>query len=94
MMSQQDKKIEDMTGEEWEAICVRCGKCCYYKYLIEETDELEYGDVCEFLDEETKLCTCYETRSVEKPDCLKLTPQNIEENAWWLPEECAYLKKL
>lgn len=87
-----DEKLKDITDEQWENICKRCGKCCFYKYVIEETNELEYGEPCELLDPKTNLCTCYHSRNVVKPDCLKLSPKNIEENAWWLPEECAYRK--
>lgn len=87
----KNKRIDDLTEKEWEAVCDRCGKCCCYKYLIEETGELEYGDPCELLTDDN-LCSCYETRTEVKPDCLKLTPENIRENVWWMPETCAYRK--
>jgi uncharacterized cysteine cluster protein YcgN (CxxCxxCC family) len=80
-----------MTHEEWEAICNRCGKCCYEKVdlgggVIHYTDE-----PCEYLDTKTKLCKVYDRRHELVADCLSLTEQ-LARTLHWLPEDCAYVK--
>jgi uncharacterized cysteine cluster protein YcgN (CxxCxxCC family) len=80
-----------MERDEWEAICRRCGKCCYEKVdlgagLIHYTDE-----PCVHLDTRTKLCKVYHNRSEAEPDCITLT-EDMVRMLHWLPEECAYLE--
>jgi uncharacterized cysteine cluster protein YcgN (CxxCxxCC family) len=36
------------------------------------------------------LCNDYEHRNDHVPECIKLTPTTIKENAYWLPSTCAY----
>ena len=45
---------------EWEAICRRCGECCF-ELVYDEDDTLMASTMCEFLDPDTRLCTVYET---------------------------------
>jgi len=80
-----------MDREEWEAICRRCGKCCYEKVdlgggIIRYTDE-----PCDQLDTETGLCRVYETRHEVEPDCISLTEELVR-TLRWLPPDCAYLE--
>jgi uncharacterized cysteine cluster protein YcgN (CxxCxxCC family) len=77
-------------SEKWEAICNRCGKCCFDK-LVDEDDNLISISPCIYLDDETGLCTVYENRFEVEAECLKLTPENILEFDW-LPDDCAYIK--
>ena len=52
------KKLENMTEEEWEAVCNRCGKCCLIKLQDEDTGEIYYTDVvCKYFDFDTCECT-------------------------------------
>jgi uncharacterized cysteine cluster protein YcgN (CxxCxxCC family) len=76
--------------EHWDAICKKCGKCCYEKLdlgggLIQYLDE-----PCVYLDTETNLCKIYRTRQEIEPDCISLT-ETIVRNIHWLPEDCAYV---
>jgi len=80
-----------MDREQWEAICRRCGKCCYEKVdlgggVIRYTEE-----ACEHLDTETHLCKVYHDRHEVEPDCISLT-EVLVRTLRWLPEECAYLE--
>lgn len=85
----QTKSLEEMTHEEWESLCDRCGKCCLRK--IEEDDgEFVFTSVaCTLLDTETGQCKNYQNRKRFVPDCIQLKPEMVE-NTSWLPVTCAY----
>lgn len=79
-----------MSDEEWEALCDGCGKCCICKLQDEETGKIELTDVaCKLLDTERCTCTDYDNRLNEVPECLVLTPVNVNQVSW-LPTTCAY----
>jgi len=44
---------------------------------------------CKLFDSQLCTCTDYENRKDHVPDCIKLTPANIEQLAW-MPASCAY----
>lgn len=80
-----------MNRDQWEAVCRRCGRCCYEKVdlgggIIQYTDE-----PCVHLDTETNLCKVYDRRGVAEPDCITLT-EHLVRTLHWLPEDCAYLE--
>jgi len=76
---------------EWEAICRRCGECCF-ELVYDEDDTLISSTMCEFLDPETRQCTIYETRFEVCYDCIRLTSENLPRFDW-LPETCGYVVK-
>ena len=81
----------DMTEAEWEALCDGCGRCCLLKIEDAETAEVAFTCVgCRLLDDETCRCGQYDIRKQLVPDCVVLTPDNIAEIAYWMPETCAY----
>lgn len=79
-----------MTREEWEAICNRCGKCCYEKVDLGGGVIRYLDEPCKHLDTATNLCKVYLCRHVEEPDCISLT-EDLVRSLGWLPEDCAYL---
>ena len=84
------KRLEEMTREEWESLCDRCGRCCLHKLRDEATNELSFTNVsCRLLDLETCQCSDYERRRRRVPDCVSLTPETLKEIDW-LPPTCAY----
>ena len=86
----QSKKLEEMTQEEWEALCDGCGRCCLNKIVDAETDQVLFTCVaCRLFDPGTCLCKHYQHRNDIVPDCLVLTPENVRQIEW-LPESCAY----
>ena len=83
--------LAQMTAAEWESLCDGCGRCCLLKLEDADTAEVAYTCVgCRLLDPETCRCGNYAIRKQLVPDCVVLTPQNIAEIAYWMPETCAY----
>ena len=86
----KNKKPENYTEEEWEAVCTNCGKCCLIKIQDEDSEDVFFTDViCRYHDNKTHKCTQYNNRCALVPTCLKLTPENINSISW-IPETCAY----
>jgi len=86
----RQKKLEEMTRDEWESLCDGCGKCCLNKLEWIDTGEVEYTDVaCRLLDLETCRCQNYNERTKHVPDCLVLSPKAVVTLSW-LPSTCAY----
>ena len=84
------KKLTDYSSEEWENICNHCGKCCLLKLQDEDTGNIYYTDIiCKYYDMENERCSIYEKRCEVVPECLKLTPDNIDKIEW-MPKSCAY----
>ncbi len=86
----RDKRLQDLTPEEWEALCDGCGRCCLIKLEDEDTAELYFTNVaCHLLDQTRCRCRDYSQRVELVPDCLVLTSAHAEVYAQ-LPETCAY----
>ena len=86
----REKKLVEMTPEEWESLCDGCGRCCLVKLEDEDSGEIHFTDLsCKLLDERTCRCGDYDNRSARVSDCVRLTPENIGELNW-LPKTCAY----
>lgn len=83
--------LEQLSHQEWEALCDGCGLCCLLKLEDEETQEVEYTKVaCQLLDCKTGFCSDYPNRKETVPDCIQLTLEKLKEVAYWLPSSCAY----
>lgn len=81
------KPLSEFSEQEWESICLRCGKCCVSK--CEDQEEiLFFNCVCDGLDVKTGLCTRYKTRL--GPNCAKVDLDLIMSRTELLPESCAY----
>jgi uncharacterized protein len=86
----ETKTLEQMSHDEWEALCDGCGLCCLVKIEDEETAEVYNTTVsCIQLNIETCRCRDYENRLTDVPMCIQLTLENLSELNW-LPETCAY----
>ncbi|PTQ67536.1 YcgN family cysteine cluster protein [Celeribacter persicus] len=80
-----------MTEDEWEALCDGCGKCCLNKIEDADTGEVFLTRVaCRLLDDYSCQCGQYQIRKKLVPECIRLTPENIESHAYWMPATCAY----
>ena len=86
----QTKTLEQMTAQEWESLCDGCGLCCLIRFEDEVTGEVIPTRVaCKLLDQHLCRCKDYVNRKAHVPDCIKLTPWNIDALAW-MPPSCAY----
>jgi uncharacterized cysteine cluster protein YcgN (CxxCxxCC family) len=86
----ETKRLEQMTVQEWESLCDGCGLCCLIRFEDEETGEIIPTRVsCKLFDGDLCRCSDYENRKKHVPDCIKLTPWNIED-LMWMPKSCGY----
>ena len=84
------KTLEQMTAREWESLCDGCGLCCLVRFEDEETGDVIPTRVhCKLFDSQACRCSDYADRHRHVPDCIKLTPHNIEA-LQWMPMSCAY----
>ena len=86
----KSKKLEEMTSEEWESLCDRCGRCCLNKLEMPD-GEIFFTDLaCSYLDRGTCTCRDYPNRLENVPDCVSLDPSASVYSYSWLPSTCAY----
>jgi uncharacterized cysteine cluster protein YcgN (CxxCxxCC family) len=86
----QTKSLAEMSRAEWESLCDGCGRCCLHKLRDDTTNEISWTNVaCRLLDSDSCRCTDYLNRRRRVPDCIKLTPQAMDDIDW-LPPTCAY----
>ncbi|MFT4089266.1 MAG: YcgN family cysteine cluster protein [Asticcacaulis sp.] len=86
----QTKTLEQMTVPEWESLCDGCGLCCLIRLEDEDSGEIIPTRVhCKLFDSQSCQCSDYPNRKKYVPDCIKLTPYNIEALEW-MPLSCAY----
>ncbi|PLX86372.1 MAG: hypothetical protein C0618_09050 [Desulfuromonas sp.] len=77
----------------WDTLCHRCGECCFEKIIDKRGRIITTQIPCRFLDIHSRLCRVYHQRTRLEEDCIRLTPDNIDELIW-LPETCGYVQFL
>ena len=86
----ETKTLRQMSSEEWESLCDGCARCCLHKLEDEESEEVFYTDVaCQYLGQDACRCTEYQDRNRLVPNCVWLTPDDVD-TFHWLPTTCAY----
>ncbi len=86
----ETKTLAEMTVPEWESLCDGCGLCCLVRFEDEDTGDIIPTRVhCKLFDPEACRCSDYANRKKYVPDCIKLTPHNIEALEW-MPLSCGY----
>jgi len=76
----------------WDALCRRCGKCCYEKEIRGFSVVTNWRRPCLHLDTATNLCTVYETRFQACTHCRRMTLRHAL-FVRWLPESCGYVRR-
>ncbi|NCP78157.1 MAG: hypothetical protein GW833_03105 [Desulfuromonadales bacterium] len=90
-MGDENKNLQDLGEAEWDAICARCGRCCYEK--IDFNGKIFYtAQPCVQLDPVSHACRVYRQRDQVQSDCQRLTPENI--SAGFLPADCPYVRNI
>lgn len=85
------KALTQMSPKEWEALCDGCGRCCLNKLEDEDSGQVVLTRVaCRLLDDDSCRCSQYPIRHQFVPECIVMTPKNIPDHAYWMPETCAY----
>ncbi len=86
----ETKTLEHMSPQEWESLCDGCGLCCLVRFEDEDTGEVIPTRVhCKLFDPAVCRCSDYVERKKHVPDCIQLTPHNIEALEW-MPKSCGY----
>lgn len=99
----ETKTLAEMERSEWEQICDGCAKCCLNKLIADDsvtemapTDEIHEGEkieftnvACRYLNDKSCSCTVYEKRRTLVPDCVELTPKNLDD-IFYMPTSCSY----
>ena len=86
----ETKRLSEMTRPEWESLCDGCGQCCMLKVEDEDTAQIFVTRLaCKLLDISSCQCRDYADRHASVPDCVVLTPGNVDTFPW-LPATCAY----
>ncbi len=81
------KSMVDFTEDEWDAICLKCGKCCVLKMV--DSGMMGFANrVCDGMDMRTAKCTRYVKRLCS--DCAKVDLNLLSDQPELLPETCAY----
>ncbi len=82
--------IQQLSEEEWEALCDGCAKCCLHKLEDEEDGEVYYTDLaCHLLDLQNCRCGDYPNRHINVPSCIAFGADDVSKMDW-LPDTCAY----
>ncbi len=85
----ETKTLREMSEEEWESLCDRCGRCCLHKIADIDSGEILFTNVvCDLFDLEEGRCTRYRIRQRLVPDCMDLKKEFPPLD--WLPATCAY----
>jgi uncharacterized cysteine cluster protein YcgN (CxxCxxCC family) len=83
------KTLAQMSRGEWEQLCDGCGRCCLHK-LRDDDGNIHFTNVaCRLLDGDSCACSDYAHRQRRVPDCVQLSPDNLDAIDW-LPPSCAY----
>lgn len=83
----------DDHDNEWEELCLQCGRCCFEKYENEDGTIFFTATPCRYLDVVTRHCKVYDRRFEINPDCIGLTPDLVR-SLNWLHDSCAYRRAL
>jgi uncharacterized cysteine cluster protein YcgN (CxxCxxCC family) len=86
----ETKRLQDMSPDEWDALCDGCGQCCLVKIEDEDSGNIFLTRLaCSLLDVGSCRCKDYANRFARMPDCLSIDIKAVRKLKW-LPQSCAY----
>lgn len=95
---EQQKKVEElkqMSPQQWETICKRCGLCCLVKMQIGANKHAGtfYTNICcDAFNPVTRQCTMYSNRLTRKKHDCKKVDINVILNGKLIPRTCGYVE--
>ena len=75
---------------EWEALCDRCGQCCFESRWI-DGGWVHTSIPCRYLDDFDRSCRVYVNRFQAEDDCIRVDPAVVKQGV--LPPTCAYVEE-
>ena len=90
MIARLRRALDGRRGR-WEALCLRCGRCCYEKEIRGRAVITNHRRPCLHLDLSTRLCTIYKNRFETCPGCRRMTLRHAL-FVRWLPDTCGYVR--
>ena len=81
--------LDQLSQDEWEALCDGCAKCCLLK-IVDKKKTFITNIACLKLKIGNCSCSDYSNREKNVKACLKLTKDNLQTNAKYLPSSCSY----
>ncbi|MDD4884037.1 YcgN family cysteine cluster protein [Sulfuricurvum sp.] len=91
----ETKRLEELTTDEWEALCDGCGLCCLNRIQDEDDDDAPIHltrVACHCYDIGAEQCSDYANRFEKVEGCMALNVARVAEYEW-LPETCAYRRR-
>jgi uncharacterized protein len=84
------KTLEQMSRDEWEALCDGCARCCMVKLEDEDSGDIHLTRLaCSMLEVKTCRCSNYPNRFSLMADCIDVTVEKVRQLKW-LPATCGY----
>jgi uncharacterized cysteine cluster protein YcgN (CxxCxxCC family) len=86
----EEKRLHELSAQEWESLCDGCARCCMIKLEDEDDGTVHHTSlVCHLLDTDSCRCTRYPERHELVHDCIQFSA-DLASQLSWLPLSCAY----
>jgi uncharacterized protein len=79
-------------ASRWEALCKRCGMCCYEKRWTRDGYIIDLSAPCPYLDTSDLKCSVYHNRFRVCHQCRKMTIFHALFTSY-LPDTCGYVER-
>ena len=89
------KELQQMSPQQWDSICKKCGVCCLCKVSFggKNDNDTYYTTVhCDGLDPITKQCNIYKNRLKIKGNACKKLDMKIILDGKLVPRTCGYVE--
>lgn len=84
----KNKKLNQLSKEQWESLCDHCGKCCLEKLKF-RNQTLFMNLCCQHLDLTSGGCKVYNQR-LKNMYCVEVNLKTVMDHPELLPDTCAY----
>ena len=81
--------LDQLSHDEWEALCDGCAKCCLLK-IVDKKKVFITNISCSKLEPGSCRCSDYLNREKNVKACLKITKDNLHKSFKLLPSSCSY----